>query len=689
MPVVFSCGCGQTLRVADSLAGKQARCPKCQAVVTAPTASVPPPPPPPAPKPVAAPPPAAAPKPPALARAAPALAAPLPAANPFEFGEDEPRRPAKPRRPSQDEDEDDRPRRKADDDKPNRPRRPEPEGDEGDEPRSKVRKRAGKKADPDAAKRTKLILLVAGGVAVLMGCLTVGGVGAYFLFNGGGLIGPPAEERLVGTWVSDSEENKKTGNMAADFVGYTITFNADGTYTMTAILELKGKWTVTSWDGTTAKVKTTANLFGRDTDPVTSTFKFRDADHVDYDAGKMPDGKQGMKCVLRRATPAEVLANANMMKPGEKAGGNNPFGGAFPQGFPQPAFPPGFPQPNFPKDFPQPSVPPVLGPSAESRLSGEWEYDFPPDRSKPTQLAPTGMTVTFRDDHTFLMKSGRHEATGKWEVESWDGKTARLKMDDTITAGKTRHITVTYLDADHWDYKSEDSGQTGQLRRPSAPPPTGAGKGFGRPDNPGGNPPQATAPAPPGTDPQAQKPPENPQPPEDPPGRRKPEWTTQTVKPGTVTVTLPGKLSPGSKAPGRSFGAAGIRPENTVHGVGIGGPSVGDVQFIRVYYFENPRLPAGQLKGRPIAEALGSICMYEYAKEDLAPTKKFAADGGRQGAIFFHTKSSYLLFAVGDKRGVLVITCKGQKLPGQDIFKEMKEDDPTAKRIFDSVKFPD
>jgi len=140
--------------------------------------------------------------------------------------------------------------------------------------------------------------------------------------------------------VSDSDENKKTGNIGADFIGYTVTFNADGTYEMSALLQLKGKWSVSSWDGKTAKVKMTPSLFGMDANPVTATFKFRDADHADYDDGQTGPGSQGIRCVLKRATQAEVLAASNAMKPGEKAGGNTPFGGAFPPGFPK-----GFPQP--------------------------------------------------------------------------------------------------------------------------------------------------------------------------------------------------------------------------------------------------------------------------------------------------------------------------------------------------------
>ena len=62
------------------------------------------------------------------------------------------------------------------------------------------------------------------------------------------------------------------------------------------------------------------------------------------------------------------MAEANALKPGEKAGGNNPFEGMFPKGFPQPAFP---------KDFPKPGFPPgteslpgqLIGPSADSKLA--------------------------------------------------------------------------------------------------------------------------------------------------------------------------------------------------------------------------------------------------------------------------------------------------------------------------------
>ena len=63
MPIVFTCPCGKTLRVADEHAGKRVKCPACNSVATVPAAepmfevventAAPPPPPPPKPKPVA------------------------------------------------------------------------------------------------------------------------------------------------------------------------------------------------------------------------------------------------------------------------------------------------------------------------------------------------------------------------------------------------------------------------------------------------------------------------------------------------------------------------------------------------------------------------------------------------------------------------------------------------------------
>lgn len=50
MPITFSCACGQQLEMADEYAGRQARCPACQAVVTVPAAAPPPLPPAPPPK---------------------------------------------------------------------------------------------------------------------------------------------------------------------------------------------------------------------------------------------------------------------------------------------------------------------------------------------------------------------------------------------------------------------------------------------------------------------------------------------------------------------------------------------------------------------------------------------------------------------------------------------------------------
>lgn len=41
MPITLNCPCGKTLRVPDASAGKRARCPACQAVVTIPTAPPP------------------------------------------------------------------------------------------------------------------------------------------------------------------------------------------------------------------------------------------------------------------------------------------------------------------------------------------------------------------------------------------------------------------------------------------------------------------------------------------------------------------------------------------------------------------------------------------------------------------------------------------------------------------------
>lgn len=45
MPITFSCACGQQLEMADEYAGRAARCPSCQVVVTVPSAAAPAPPP--------------------------------------------------------------------------------------------------------------------------------------------------------------------------------------------------------------------------------------------------------------------------------------------------------------------------------------------------------------------------------------------------------------------------------------------------------------------------------------------------------------------------------------------------------------------------------------------------------------------------------------------------------------------
>ena len=47
MPINFTCACGEPLEVDDALAGRQARCPYCEAVVSVPAADAAPPPPPP------------------------------------------------------------------------------------------------------------------------------------------------------------------------------------------------------------------------------------------------------------------------------------------------------------------------------------------------------------------------------------------------------------------------------------------------------------------------------------------------------------------------------------------------------------------------------------------------------------------------------------------------------------------
>ena len=43
MPISFNCSCGERLEVDDELAGRQARCPYCEAVVSVPPAAPPPP----------------------------------------------------------------------------------------------------------------------------------------------------------------------------------------------------------------------------------------------------------------------------------------------------------------------------------------------------------------------------------------------------------------------------------------------------------------------------------------------------------------------------------------------------------------------------------------------------------------------------------------------------------------------
>jgi hypothetical protein len=130
MPITFNCACGTTLRVGDGLAGKQARCPKCQSAVTIPAADVDPgfevvddPPPP--------------------RQATPALAKAASKTSPPADDRDDDR-PSR-RRTRDDEEDDDRPSR----------RRPRDEEDDEDEGVVRRRRRRAQDDDDDDDDRSR------------------------------------------------------------------------------------------------------------------------------------------------------------------------------------------------------------------------------------------------------------------------------------------------------------------------------------------------------------------------------------------------------------------------------------------------------------------------------------------------------------------------------------------------------
>jgi RNA binding activity-knot of a chromodomain len=159
-------------------------------------------------------------------------------------------------------------------------RRPEPEVDTGvapDRPRPPKR----------SAGISPLWIIALLGVAgvLLLGCLLIGGVAAYFI----GFSGGSAESQLIGDWEMDPEPFQKAASKAPFGVGMMpdvkLTFNKDHTFRLLFLVEHEGRWQVVSRSGNRLQVKLTMKVIGMDqNNPPTATITLVDKDHIDFSA---------------------------------------------------------------------------------------------------------------------------------------------------------------------------------------------------------------------------------------------------------------------------------------------------------------------------------------------------------------------------------------------------------------------
>jgi hypothetical protein len=132
-----------------------------------------------------------------------------------------------------------------------------------------------------------MILLLAVGGFVLLGCLAAGAVGIYLYSSGGSLVGPSAREQLVGQWETDPDATRMLAGDnplgVAFHVDLGLTFNADQTYHQRHLLNLKGRWSIEGGLGNSTRVRMVARIGEFDSDPMYAQVTFLDRDHIDWD----------------------------------------------------------------------------------------------------------------------------------------------------------------------------------------------------------------------------------------------------------------------------------------------------------------------------------------------------------------------------------------------------------------------
>jgi hypothetical protein len=98
------------------------------------------------------------------------------------------------------------------------------------------------------------------------------------------------------------------------------------------------------------------------------------------------------------------------------------------------------------------------------------------------------------------------------------------------------------------------------------------------------------------------------------------------------------------------------------------------VSEVRVRNHTNLRVNANALRGRSVAEFVGSAYLFRSTQSESTPVRTFDKDGKK--AALFLVRGSGVYLAVGDDKTVAVIACLGANL---------SEDDPIVKAILDSV----
>lgn len=175
-----------------------------------------------------------------------------------------------------------------------------------------------------------IFALLGVGAMLLLGCVTIGGVVAYFAFSGSS-----SESQLIGNWEMDPEPWQKVAEKAPlggmFMPDVKLTFNKDHTFKLVMIVEMEGRWKVVSRSGNQLQVKMIAEVMGFDqSNPPTVTITIVDKDHIDFASNHQSMQMAGR---FRRVGTGPPVASTPARAPGAVGGSGakgRPAGGGMP-----------------------------------------------------------------------------------------------------------------------------------------------------------------------------------------------------------------------------------------------------------------------------------------------------------------------------------------------------------------------